>query len=216
MEFSDKVTVVPHTNTTSSNIETQTEVIPQKEKKSKGSQTLPTMKAAEKLAKLLKIILKIASINGYDEEGRIKDDNGVTIFQSDLVSLLQKAMSYEKVLVGKNEFINLLYKANVSPELLVNDDMRARLMLLYKQPAKQTESKSVQTTTTEVETEPKNLQGTSEMIFTPQSIKRKRGQATIYKDFETESMLEDEPVAKLRRSTRTTKLPKRWIYPEEK
>lgn len=151
MEYSDKVAVVPFTEFTpqmthTSNIEMSTS---NAEKKNKSSQTSSSAKAAEKLSKLLRIILKIAIINGYDDDGRIRDENGDIIYQSDLVSLLQKAMSYEKVLIGRNEFIHLLYKAKVPPDLIVNDDMRTRLLYLYKTSPKSMQSQETQTMTTE-------------------------------------------------------------------
>ena len=82
----------------------------------------------EKIQRLLKIALKIASLDAYDEDFKIKDSNGNPIEDSDIVALLNNAISNQKLLVGENDFIRLLFEAKVDPNWIVNENMRSKLL----------------------------------------------------------------------------------------
>lgn len=84
--------------------------------------------ARERQHKFLKIILRLAAINGYDEEGRIKLADGTYMSQSDIVALLQHALSPGRNISGMNEFIALLREAKVSPDLLINETVKSMLL----------------------------------------------------------------------------------------
>jgi len=86
----------------------------------------------EKITKQLKIILKIAKVDGYDLDLRIKDEAGRPVYNSNIISLLNDATSMSKVLVGYDAFVQLLYKANVDPEWITNENVKTRLMRLYE------------------------------------------------------------------------------------
>jgi hypothetical protein len=90
-------------------------------------------RVGERLARLLKIILKVARVNGYDLEGRIRKNDGSLLPNSDIATLLNYAMTPGKVLIGESEFIDLLHKANVEPDLIINDNFRAKLMKMYEE-----------------------------------------------------------------------------------
>jgi hypothetical protein len=89
-------------------------------------------KMYDKIHGLLKIVLKLANISAYDTQGRIKSKTGDFVNNSNLVNLLNHAMSSGKVLVGESEFIELLYQARVEPELIINDNVRVKLLDLYQ------------------------------------------------------------------------------------
>ena len=82
----------------------------------------------EKIQRLLRIALKIASLDAYDEDFKIKDSNGSPIEDSDIVALLNNAISSQKLLVGENDFIRLLFEAKVDPNWIVNENMRSKLL----------------------------------------------------------------------------------------
>jgi hypothetical protein len=85
-------------------------------------------KEMDKLHKLLNIVLKIASVNGYDQNFRIYDANGSPITNSDIVVLLNNAVTPGKILYGENDFIRLLYEAQVNPQWIVNENVRNKLL----------------------------------------------------------------------------------------
>ena len=116
MEHSRKMMVVPYTGSQN----TSHVSIPKKSKSIKE-------KSVEKIKKILTIILKLAKINGYDESGRI-NDNGNFIENSDIVALIQYALTPGKVLIGENEFAELLIKAGVSPDVITNDNLKAKII----------------------------------------------------------------------------------------
>ncbi len=76
----------------------------------------------------LKLVWKIAFAKGYDENGRLIDSKGNIVANSDIGSLIGHALSHGRVLVGENEFIQLLKRANVDPELILNDNVKLKLI----------------------------------------------------------------------------------------
>jgi hypothetical protein len=84
-----------------------------------------------KFIKVMKILLKLAKINGYDFIGQIRNRRGEFINGSDLISLILNAMSHGKLLLGESEFIHLLNEAKVEPELIINENVRAKLINIY-------------------------------------------------------------------------------------
>jgi len=81
----------------------------------------------DKFKKIMKIILKLAKINGYDVLGRVRNNKGEFI-DSSIISLINNAMTHGKLLLGQNEFISLLKEANVEPDLIYNENVRAKLI----------------------------------------------------------------------------------------
>lgn len=77
--------------------------------------------AAERQQKLLHIVLKLATHGGYDENGNIRGSNGESY---DVVPLLLHASSPGRNVRGLTDFVNLLYKAGVSPDLIINSSVR--------------------------------------------------------------------------------------------
>ncbi|MDI9312526.1 MAG: hypothetical protein QM535_20110 [Limnohabitans sp.] len=81
-----------------------------------------------KIVNLLQIMSKLASIKGYNDNGNILGSNGEYIQNTDIASLLIHSMSPGKILNGEQEFIQLLKKADISPYLIINETIRAKLM----------------------------------------------------------------------------------------
>jgi hypothetical protein len=132
MEHSQKVTVMPLESemqppvlpmVTDSNVQFSSQ-----EKKPKSS-AHPLL---EKLTKQIKIILKLAKVNGYDADLRIRGEGENFINNSNIINLLADATSASKVLIGYNEFIRLLYEANVEPELIINENVKYQLIKMYE------------------------------------------------------------------------------------
>lgn len=88
-------------------------------------------KIYDKLHRFLKIILKIASKSGYDDNLEIQRSDGTYMPRSNIVDLLTHAMSPGKILHGEREFVELLYNCSVDPDLLLNENVRSKL-LQYK------------------------------------------------------------------------------------
>lgn len=72
------------------------------------------------------IILKLGRIKGYDENRRIRGSDGNYIAGSDISMLLDEAVNPKRVLVGMDDFVKLLVKAKVSPESILNDNVRSK------------------------------------------------------------------------------------------
>ena len=82
----------------------------------------------EKIIRLIKIALKIAKINSYDDELRIIGHNGEYVEGSNLADLLKYVLTSQKIIIGENEFIKILHDANVDPQWITNENVRARLI----------------------------------------------------------------------------------------
>ena len=85
-------------------------------------------RSPDKIRKLLKIALKIARSNAYNEDFQIKDFKGMPISESDITALLNSAISSQKKLVGEEDFIRILYESKVDPTWIVNENMRSKLL----------------------------------------------------------------------------------------
>jgi hypothetical protein len=86
------------------------------------------IKIYDKIHRFIKIIIKLARYSGYDEELRIRLKNGKYLDKSNIVDLLTHAMSAGKLLYGENEFIELLHNCGVDPELIINDNVKSKLL----------------------------------------------------------------------------------------
>jgi len=84
-------------------------------------------KSLDKVFKIVSIALKLAKINAFDQDGRIRNDEGEIVPNSNMAILLQHAMKNGRVLVGEEEFIKLLQEANVTSDLILNDNIRNKL-----------------------------------------------------------------------------------------
>ncbi|RWR98555.1 hypothetical protein B4U79_09641, partial [Dinothrombium tinctorium] len=85
----------------------------------------------EKLLRMIKIVLRLASVNGYDDEGRIRSKKGIFIDKSNIITLLNHAMSIGHPLIGEQEFIELLREAKVDPSLIIHENVKTKLANNY-------------------------------------------------------------------------------------
>ena len=81
-----------------------------------------------KIEKLLNIVLKIAAHKGYNEEFQIYDRNGDPISNSNIVSLVNYALSHESTKVGESDFVRILFESNVNPNWIINENLRQKLV----------------------------------------------------------------------------------------
>lgn len=83
--------------------------------------------ALDRQRKLLKIILKLASVNGYDNNERIKLRDGSYLDQSDVVSLLLYTLSPGRKVHGLEQFVDLLKEAGVTSDMVINENVKSML-----------------------------------------------------------------------------------------
>ena len=93
---------------------------------------------------LLRVMSKIANVNGYDETGRIRDKSGNFINKTDIAVLLLNAMLPGKLIVGANHFVSLMREAQVNPDWILNENIRYKLMSSSDQLVKVEEVKESQ------------------------------------------------------------------------
>jgi hypothetical protein len=84
----------------------------------------------DKIRKLILIILKLAKHNSYNENFEIYNKNGSVIRDTDIVSLLNNALTFQRNLIGLDRFVEILHEANVDPNWIVNDNIKAKLLAL--------------------------------------------------------------------------------------
>ena len=70
---------------------------------------------------------------GYDENRRILGRDGKYIDNTDIIQLIQHAMSPGKILFGENEFLDLLQRSRVPTEFILNENVRHRMMSINRQ-----------------------------------------------------------------------------------
>ena len=85
-------------------------------------------KIYEKIHRFIIVILKLAKMNCYDDFLRIKSENGDFLDKSNIVDLLTNSMTVGKILYGEDQFIVLLSKAKVDPKLILNENVRNKLI----------------------------------------------------------------------------------------
>lgn len=72
------------------------------------------------------IILKLGKIQGYDDNRQILGSDGAYIPGTDVIMLVNEAMTPKRVLNGLEDFIKLLSKAKIDPDIIVNDNIRSK------------------------------------------------------------------------------------------
>jgi hypothetical protein len=86
----------------------------------------------EKEEKLATILALTALVGGYGPDLRIKDESGNPIYNSNVLKLVNNALSMSDILIGYDRFVNILFQANVNPEWIKNENLKERLMGLYE------------------------------------------------------------------------------------
>lgn len=73
------------------------------------------------------IIIKLCAIKAYDGARRILSASGDPVLGSDIILLLDEALSPRRALVGMKEFVDALARARVEPNSILNDNVRLAL-----------------------------------------------------------------------------------------
>jgi len=76
---------------------------------------------------LVRIILKLASINGYNEREEILMDDGTYLSNTNVIELLNYALTPTKLRKGIEQFVDLLHKAGVEPSMISNNQVKQLL-----------------------------------------------------------------------------------------
>lgn len=84
----------------------------------------------QKVPFIIKTALKLASINGYDDQYRIRNRNGKYLANTNVHDLLNHCMSVGRKLTAENEFIELLAEAGIDPDWILNENVKAKLIPL--------------------------------------------------------------------------------------
>lgn len=86
--------------------------------------------AMERQQKLLNIVLKLALKSSYDSSGRMRDRNGS--YTLEIAPLLLHALSPGRSLRGMDRFVKILFDAGVTPEEIINVNVKEMLRSLWK------------------------------------------------------------------------------------
>lgn len=118
-------------NMESENMEQKTDQMKQVEQKMENYDTTIKRKRierdGEKIIRLIKIALKIAKKDAYDDQMRILDIMGRPIDGTYLPTLLKYIVTPQKIIIGEDDFIRILHDADIDPEWITNENVRARL-----------------------------------------------------------------------------------------
>lgn len=86
-----------------------------------------TKNAFAKVPIIMRALFKLALINAYDEEGRIRNSKGEFIPNTNLVDLLVLSMTPKKDVYGIEEFIERLAEAQADPSWFLNEQVSRSL-----------------------------------------------------------------------------------------
>lgn len=85
--------------------------------------------AEDRQKKLVQIILKLARIQGYNDQNQIKKRDGTYMEDTDITALMLFAVTKEKLMLGLSEFIDLLLEAGIGPDDVINENLKHKLAL---------------------------------------------------------------------------------------
>jgi len=88
--------------------------------------------ALDKQRKLLMVILQLAKKNLYTDELKIRLKDGTLLEANQFINLLNYALSPGKALAGVNAFVEVLHEAQVTPEMLINENVKLLLRNIYQ------------------------------------------------------------------------------------
>lgn len=79
---------------------------------------------SDRQRKMLQVVLRLALRGSYDDRETFVSEDGHRL---DIVPLLLHALTPGRSLQGIDAFIDLLYRAGVDPDMIINSDVRSRL-----------------------------------------------------------------------------------------
>jgi len=92
-----------------------------------GIKILPKEKVRPKVLNAINLIMKLAQIQGYNMDGKIRDKNGNFLEETDLALLVSNALNQQKFLFGEDAFVDLLREAKISPDMIGNENIKRKL-----------------------------------------------------------------------------------------
>lgn len=98
----------------------------------KFSTLIPTQdggRISSKTRIIINVILKLVALDAFNENGEIKDRTGGYIEKSDVIKLIDLAVTREREAVGEDAFVAWLKTAKVDTELIVNNRLRVKMGL---------------------------------------------------------------------------------------
>lgn len=84
--------------------------------------------AIDRQRRLLQIMMKLAAVSGYNEDGNLKNKDGTYNKETDIISLLMYALAREKAMRGIDQFVDLLLEARVPPMLITNENLKQKML----------------------------------------------------------------------------------------
>ena len=84
---------------------------------------------------LLDMLVKLARINGFNDEHNIRARDGNFVPNTDIGQLATYAVTPEKLIPGKKQFANLLTAAGISPNAVANENVRKHMAPVGSPPA---------------------------------------------------------------------------------
>lgn len=87
--------------------------------------------AFERQRKLLLVILQLAKSNLYSDDLSIKLKNGDHLNSNQFINLLNYSLSPGKAITGIQDFVEILFEAKVTPEMLINENVKTLLRDVY-------------------------------------------------------------------------------------
>lgn len=124
MKYGNKVVVVPFQEEEEEEIKEDEFCPPQS---GDGVLQKPRKPKVSKDNNFMKILLRLAAIGGYNENGNIKNQNGKFEPDTDISALLEYAMTRGVAAEGLTQFVHLLQKAKVTSDMVVNDNVKRML-----------------------------------------------------------------------------------------
>lgn len=95
-------------------------------------------RAIDRTTKTIKILARLARVDGFNDALEIRAKNGSFLSGSNLVLLLWHALAAEREVKGLEDFVALLREARVQPEWINNANVRAKLSGATPAPRRQT------------------------------------------------------------------------------
>jgi len=90
----------------------------------------PTINHNDRQTRIIKIALKLAQINGFNDDLNVKREDGTFNTNSNIAKLLSLTQIRVKNVEGMPELIRLLHQAKIDPNYIVNEMVRSRLLEL--------------------------------------------------------------------------------------
>ena len=88
--------------------------------------------AMDRQRKLLTVILQLAKNNSYTDDLAVQLTNGSVLEPNQFINLLNYALSPGKAMTGINDFVEVLHRAKVTPEMLINENVKLMLRNFYQ------------------------------------------------------------------------------------